>query len=54
MKLYAHEEMLDEMVGAKGTPAKDNYEQQIDKYLKVLHSTKSLSELTSLDIKPNK
>ena len=33
MKLYTHDEMWDEMVGAKGTPAREEYDSQIENYL---------------------
>lgn len=33
LKLYTHEEMLDAVVGAKGTPGRDKYEADIDNFL---------------------
>ena len=31
MKLYTHEEMLDNVIGAKGTPRRDEYEAKVIK-----------------------
>lgn len=33
MKLYTHEEMLDRVLGTKGTPSRDSYENDIKSYL---------------------
>lgn len=33
LKLYTHEEMLDVIVGVKGTPRRDKYEADIDNFL---------------------
>lgn len=33
MKLYTHEEMLDSVIGEKGTPRRDEYEAKIDAFL---------------------
>lgn len=33
LKLYTHEEMLDAVVGTKGTPRRDKYESAIDNFL---------------------
>ena len=33
MELYSHENMLNEMVGAKGTPTREEYEAQMDNFL---------------------
>ncbi|QUB42237.1 XRE family transcriptional regulator [Prevotella veroralis] len=33
MKLYSHEEMLDGVLGCKGTPARNVYEQKINRLL---------------------
>lgn len=33
LKLYTHEEMLDVVVGAKGTPRRDKYETDINNFL---------------------
>ena len=30
MKLYTHEEMLDRVIGTKGTPAREKYETDIN------------------------
>ncbi|ADK95376.1 hypothetical protein HMPREF0659_A5747 [Prevotella melaninogenica ATCC 25845] len=34
MKLYSHEDMLDQVLGSKGTPARNAYEQKINYLLK--------------------
>ena len=33
MKLYTHDEMLNEMVGAQGTPAREEYDSQMENFL---------------------
>lgn len=33
MKLYSHDQMLDRVLGSKGTPARDSYEAEMDLYL---------------------
>lgn len=33
MKLYSHEEMLDEVLGKKGTPLRNQYEEDMNSYL---------------------
>ena len=33
MKLYTHEEMLDRVIGTKGTPAREKYETDINNFL---------------------
>ena len=33
MKLYTHEEMLDSVIGVKGTPRRDEYEAKVDAFL---------------------
>ena len=33
LKLYTHEEMLDAVVGVKGTPRRDKYEADINNFL---------------------
>lgn len=33
LKLYTHEEMLDAVVGTKGTPRRDKYEADMDNFL---------------------
>lgn len=33
MKLYSHEEMLDRVIGIKGTPSRDKYEADINNFL---------------------
>ena len=33
MKLYTHEEMLDRVIGTKGTPAREKYEIDINNFL---------------------
>lgn len=33
MKLYTHEEMLDRVIGTKGTPAREKYETDINTFL---------------------
>lgn len=33
MKLYTHEAMLDRVLGCKGTPARNDYEQKIKCFL---------------------
>ena len=33
MKLYTHEEMLDKVVGEKGTPARNKFERKMDDFL---------------------
>lgn len=33
LRLYTHEEMLDAVVGAKGTPRRDKYEADINNFL---------------------
>lgn len=33
MKIYSHEETLDKLVGVKGTPARDEYEAQMENFL---------------------
>lgn len=33
LKLYTHEEMLDAVVGVKGTPRRNKYEADIDNFL---------------------
>ncbi len=33
MKLYTHEAMLDRVLGSKGTPARNDYEQKIKCFL---------------------
>ena len=37
MKLYTHEEMLDRVIGTKGTPAREKYETDINNFLICLH-----------------
>ncbi len=33
MKLYSHEEMLDQVLGKKGVPLRDKYEEDMNSYL---------------------
>lgn len=33
MKLYTHEQILEETLGKKGTPRRDEYEEAIDDYI---------------------
>ena len=33
MKLYTHEEILDRVIGTKGTPAREKYETDINNFL---------------------
>ena len=33
MKVYTHEEMLDKVVGEKGTPARNKFERKMDDFL---------------------
>ncbi len=33
MKLYTHEEMLDRVIGEKGTPRREKHEEDINAYL---------------------
>nr|WP_044077920.1 hypothetical protein [Prevotella sp. oral taxon 317] len=33
MKLYSHDEMLDRVLGSKGTPARNDYERKINRFL---------------------
>ena len=39
MKLYSHEDMLDQVLGSKGTPARNAYEQKINYLLKAKRDT---------------
>lgn len=46
MKLYTHDEMLDRVVGKKGTPRRDTLENAVNAYLNPtprVHTTSSIS-----------
>lgn len=48
MKLYTHEEMLDETFGVKGTPKRDKYEKDIQDWLigEAIKQTRKKQQLT--------
>lgn len=48
MKLYTHEEMLDETFGVKGTPKRDKFEKDIEAYLigEAIKQTRLKQQLT--------
>ena len=39
MKLYTHEEMLDRVIGTKGTPAREKYETDINNFRSEEHTS---------------
>lgn len=48
MKLYTHEEMLDETFGVKGTPSRDKFDKGIDDFLigEAIKQTRKRRKLT--------
>ena len=48
MKLHTHEEMLDSVIGVKGTPRRDKLENDIEAYLigKAIKETRQKQQLT--------
>ena len=63
MKLYTHEEMLNKVLGKKGEPLRDKYENDINSYLMGVTIKKTrqskrltpdeLGKLIGVTIKPN-
>lgn len=48
MKLYTHDEILEDTFGAKGTPKRDNFEKDIEAYLigEAIKQTRLKQQLT--------
>ena len=52
MKLYTHEEMLDDVFGEKGTPRRDKFEKEIEDFLigEAIKQTRLKQKLTQKEL----
>jgi len=52
MKIYTHEEVLDNLIGKKGTPARDAHDQRIQEFIigEAIKSTRKEQHLTQAQL----